>query len=256
MKIDINADLGESFGAYRIGMDRELMAHISSANIACGFHAGDPLVMEETLRLAGEAGVAVGAHPGYPDLQGFGRRNMDLPPRELKAMVKYQIAALSGMARAAGLSLQHVKAHGALYNMASKDETLAQALAEAVKEIDPELILLAPAGSCMSLAGKKLGLKTAAEVFADRAYRADGSLAPRSLPGAVIHDPAEVVARGVEMVLSGRVRTIDGSCLDLQADSVCVHGDNPAAVSLAEALKKALTAEGVQIAPLREVVRV
>jgi len=192
-KVDLNSDLGESFGAYTIGLDNEVIAHVSSVNVACGYHAGDPLVMEKTVAAAKAAGVAVGAHPGFPDLMGFGRRNMVVSPKEVKAYVKYQLGALMAFAAAEGIRLQHCKPHGALYNMAGKDMDLALAIAEAIAEVDKDIILLGLANSKMIDAGKQLGLRVANEVFADRAYQADGSLVPRKLPGAVIHDKDEAI---------------------------------------------------------------
>lgn len=205
-KVDLNSDLGESFGAYTIGLDNEVIAHVSSVNVACGYHAGDPLVMEKTVAAAKAAGVAVGAHPGFPDLMGFGRRNMVVSPKEVKAYVKYQLGALMAFAAAEGIRLQHCKPHGALYNMAGKDMDLALAIAEAIAEVDESIILLGLANSKMIDAGKQLGLRVANEVFADRAYQADGSLVPRKLPGAVIHDKDEAIARTVRMSPRARSR--------------------------------------------------
>ena len=209
-KVDLNSDLGESFGAYTIGLDKEVIAHISSANVACGYHAGDPLVMDATVLAAKEAGVAVGAHPGYPDLIGFGRRNIACSPKDAKAYVKYQLGALMAFCKAHGVKMQHCKPHGALYNQAAKDPALAAAIAEAVYEVDPELILLGLANSHLITEAEKVGLKTASEVFADRAYQADGSLVPRSKPGAVIHDKDEAIARTIRMVKEGKVTAITG----------------------------------------------
>ena len=207
-KIDLNCDLGESFGNYKIGLDDEVIRHISSANVACGFHASDPLVMQKTVALAKENGVCIGAHPGFPDLVGFGRRNMSVSPVEAKALVQYQIGALDAFCKAAGVKLCHVKPHGALYNMAGKDEILAQAVCEGIFEYDSNLILLGLSGSKMIEAGKKIGLRTANEVFADRAYEDDGSLVARSKPGALITDENLAVSRVVEMVKNGRVTSI------------------------------------------------
>lgn len=251
MKIDLNADLGESFGAWRMGMDEALMPYITSANVACGFHAGDPLVMAKTVELVKKAGTALGAHPGFPDLSGFGRRNMTCSPQEVKAMVQYQTGALSAFAAAAGIRLEHVKAHGALYNMAAKDECLAAAIAEGVAEVDSRLILLAMSGSCMIKAGQAAGLKTASEVFADRAYQPDGTLVPRSQPGAVIHDKEEVIRRTLKMIREGLAETPNGQPVPVRAESVCLHGDNPAAIELAKSIREALAAEGIETVPLR-----
>ncbi len=253
-KIDLNCDLGESFGNYKIGLDDEVIRHISSANVACGFHASDPLVMQKTVALAKENGVCIGAHPGFPDLVGFGRRNMSVSPAEAKALVQYQIGALDAFCKAAGVKLCHVKPHGALYNMAGKDEILAQAVCEGIFEYDSNLILLGLSGSKMIEAGKKIGLRTANEVFADRAYEDDGSLVARSKPGAVITDENLAVSRVVEMVKNGRVISITGNEIEIKADSICLHGDGVKAVEFAKRIKEELLKNGVEIVPLRELV--
>lgn len=253
-KVDLNSDLGESFGSYKIGMDEEIIKYVSSVNVACGYHAGDPLVMAKTVKAAKEAGIAVGAHPGYPDLVGFGRRNMVCSPAEVKAYVMYQMGALQAFTKAAGIPLQHVKPHGALYNMAAKDEKLAMAIAEGIAEVDSSVILMGLAGSKMLEAGKKCGLRVASEVFADRAYQADGSLVPRSQPGAVIHDTDEAIARTIRMVKEGKVTAITGEEVEIAADSICVHGDNPSALAFVEAIRAKLIEEGVTIAPISEIV--
>ncbi len=253
-KIDLNCDLGESFGNYKIGLDDEVIRHISSANVACGFHASDPLVMQKTVALAKENGVCIGAHPGFPDLVGFGRRNMSVSPSEAKALVQYQIGALDAFCKAAGVKLCHVKPHGALYNMAGKDEILAQAVCEGIFEYDSNLILLGLSGSKMIEAGKKIGLRTASEVFADRAYEADGSLVARSKPGAVITDENLAVSRVVEMVKNGRVTSITGNEIEIKADSICLHGDGVKAVEFAKRIKEELLKNDVEIVPLRELV--
>lgn len=253
-KIDLNCDLGESFGNYKIGLDDEVIRHISSANVACGFHASDPLVMQKTVALAKENGVCIGAHPGFPDLVGFGRRNMSVSPAEAKALVQYQIGALDAFCKAAGVKLCHVKPHGALYNMAGKDEILAQAVCEGIFEYDSNLILLGLSGSKMIEAGKKIGLRTASEVFADRAYEADGSLVARSKPGAVITDENLAVSRVVEMVKNGRVTSITGNEIEIKADSICLHGDGVKAVEFAKRIKEELLRNDVEIVPLRELV--
>ena len=253
-KIDLNCDLGESFGNYKIGLDDEVIRHISSANVACGFHASDPLVMQKTVALAKENGVCIGAHPGFPDLVGFGRRNMSVSPSEAKALVQYQIGALDAFCKAAGVKLCHVKPHGALYNMAGKDEILAQAVCEGIFEYDSNLILLGLSGSKMIEAGKKIGLRTASEVFADRAYEADGSLVARSKPGAVITDENLAVSRVVEMVKNGRVTSITGNEIEIKADSICLHGDGVKAVEFAKRINEELLKNGVEIVPLRELV--
>lgn len=250
MRIDLNSDLGEAFGAWPMGQDGLLMPVISSANIACGFHAGDPCTIRQTIRLARKHGVAVGAHPGLPDLLGFGRREMQVSPAEVEDMVLYQVGALAAIARSEGVPLQHVKAHGALYNMACRDEALAEAIARAVVAFDPTLVLFGLPGSALLQAGLDAGLPVAAEAFADRAYRPDGSLAPRSQPGAVIHDVDAVVSRAVAMVIEQTVVATDGSTIEFETDTLCLHGDTPGAAALAGAIRRGLEDAGVTIAPL------
>ena len=251
-KIDLNCDLGESFGAYTMGMDDKVIPLISSCNIACGYHASDPLVMEKTVLMAREAGIGIGAHPGYPDLMGFGRRNMNVSPKEAAAYVTYQLGALYAFAKGAGVRLQHVKPHGALYNMAAKDYKLALAIAEAVKAFDPSLILMGLAGSESIKAARDIGLRAASEVFADRAYMPDGSLVPRSREGAVIHDEEEAIRRVIRMVKDHTVTACDGTDIEIVPDSVCVHGDNEKALIFVTRIRAALEDEGIEIAPLRE----
>jgi UPF0271 protein len=251
MRIDLNSDLGESFGAWAMGQDEALMDSITSANVACGFHAGDPGVMRQTLALAKDKGVAVGAHPGFPDLVGFGRREMKATPAEVHDLVLYQVAALAGMAAAQGLGLQHVKAHGALYNMACKERSLADAIARAVAAFDRSLILFGLPNSELVRAGAAAGLTVAAEVFADRAYERDGSLTSRNKPGSVIHDEDAVVERAVRMVKRRDVVAVDGSVIALQADTICLHGDTPGAAALARVVRRGLESAGVVIAALR-----
>lgn len=248
MTIDLNCDMGESFGAYTIGADAEVMRSISSANVACGFHGGDPGVMRRTVRLAAAAGVAVGAHPGLPDLVGFGRREMKIAATDVEDLVAYQIGALDAIARSEGLRLRHVKAHGALYNMAAKDRALADAIARAVRAFDPSLILFAPPASELQRAGEAAGLAVAAEGFADRAYEPDGSLMPRSRPGAVVHDPAEVVRRAVRMATHGRVTAADGSEIVMRVATICTHGDTRGAHELTRQLRAGLERAGITIA--------
>ncbi|MBL8135408.1 MAG: LamB/YcsF family protein [Acidobacteria bacterium] len=250
MRIDLNSDLGEAFGAWPMGQDGLLMPVISSANVACGFHAGDPCTIRHTIRLARKHGVAIGAHPGLPDLIGFGRREMQVTPAEVEDMVLYQVGALAAIARSEGVPLQHVKAHGALYNMACRDEALAEAIARAVVAFDPTLVLFGLPGSALLQAGLDAGLPVAAEAFADRAYRPDGSLAPRSQPGAVIHDVDAVVARAVAMVTEQSVAATDGTTIQFEADTLCLHGDTPGAAALAVAIRRGLEDAGVTIAPL------
>ena len=251
-KVDLNCDLGESFGNYTCGMDASVIPHISSANVACGFHAGDPLVMQKTVALAAKYGTAVGAHPGFPDLVGFGRRNMAVSPAELKAMVIYQIGALKAFCRSQGVTLQHVKPHGAMYNMAAKDRKLADAICEAIAEVDDSLILLGLSGSEMLKAAKAKGLRCASEVFADRAYEPDGSLTPRALEGSVITDEEEAINRVLQMVKSGTVVARNGQVIPIEADSICLHGDGVKAVEFARRIRQALTDSGVEIVPLAQ----
>jgi UPF0271 protein len=247
VRIDINSDLGESFGAYSIGQDAGLMHAITSANVAAGFHAGDPSVLRDTIRMARENGVAVGAHPGFPDLVGFGRRELNVTPREAEDMVLYQVAAVAGVAAAEGMKVQHVKPHGALFNMAVRNAELAAAIARAVAAFDRNLILFGLPGSEILNAGRAAGLRVAAEVFADRAYEADGSLASRRKPGSVIHDPDAVVARAVRMVKERTVVATDGSAVALEAETICVHGDTPGSDALAARIRAGLEAAGVTV---------
>ena len=247
MRIDINSDLGESFGAYSIGHDEGLMHAITSANVAAGFHAGDPSVLRDTIRLAKASGVAVGAHPGFPDLVGFGRRELNVTAREAEDMVLYQIAAVAGVAAAEGVRLQHVKPHGALFNMAVRNAELSAAIARAVAAYDRRLILFGLPGSEILAAGRAAGLRVAAEVFADRAYEADGSLASRRKPGSVIHDADAVVARTVRMVNDRTVVATDGSVVPLEADTICVHGDTPGSDVLAAKIRAGLEAAGITV---------
>lgn len=249
-KIDLNCDLGESFGAYRIGMDEAIIPLISSANVACGFHAGDFNTMAKTAKLCAESGVSMGAHPGFPDLQGFGRRNMNLSPAEVQNLVTCQIGALYGFCRSAGVRLRHVKPHGALYNMAAKDPALARAICLGVHAFDPSLILLGLSGSEMLKQAKEIGLPYAAEVFADRAYEDDGTLVARSKPGAMITDEDEAVARVIRMILEHRVTSINGRDIEICPDSVCVHGDSEKALLFVKKIRSALEQEGITIRPL------
>ena len=250
-KIDFNCDMGESFGMYKMGFDEEVIKHITSANIACGFHAGDPMWMRHTVDLAQRHGVAIGAHPSFPDLNGFGRRNMVVSADEAKNDVTYQVGALQAFT--ADKKLQHVKPHGAMYNMAVNDASLAQTICESILEIDPDMILVALAGSRWLDIAEDMGLKVAREIFADRALNADGTLVSRSLPGSVIHDTAEVVERSLRMVTEGKATAITGEQIDVQADSLCLHGDTPGAVEMAAALKRELEAADVEILPLAKI---
>ena len=248
MRIDLNADVGESFGPYEIGADAAVLRHVTSANVACGGHGGDPSVMRRTVRLAVDSGASPGAHPGYADLMGFGRRDIEMAPQEVEDLVVYQIGALAGMAAAEGVRLRHVKPHGALYNRAARDRPLADAIARAVRAVDRRLILFGGSGSRLVEAGEALGLRTAAEVFADRAYRADGSLAPRREPGAVIADPALVAERALRLVERGEVAAVDGAVIQLRRDTICLHGDTPGAGDIAAAVRARLEQAGVRLA--------
>lgn len=246
-RIDLNSDLGESFGNYSLGMDQEVIQYVSSANIACGWHAGDPMVMDRTVQMAVEHGIGIGAHPGFPDLMGFGRRNMVITPEEAKNYIIYQVGALAAFAAARGAKLQHVKTHGALYNMAAKDYKLARAMCEGVAAVDPNLIVLGLANSEWTNAGKDVGVDIRNEIFADRAYQDDGTLVPRSQPGAVIHDKNLAIQRAVGMVKSRKVTTISGKEISISPDSMCVHGDNIMAVEFVREIRSVFAQNGIQI---------
>jgi len=250
--IDLNSDVGESFGNYKLGLDEDVIPLISSANIACGYHAGDPAVMRRTVALARTHGVGLGAHPGLPDLVGFGRRNMDVTLEEIRDFVTYQIGALQAVAALQGARLQHVKPHGALYNMAVKTPEIWDAVAEVMAKLDERLILFVLAGPDrqeLQAIGRRRGIRIAFEFFADRAYNRDGTLVSRKLPGAVIHDNDGVAAKVVKLVKEGKVKTIDGSEIELQAETICVHGDNPQAVALVKKIRETLEAVGVAVKP-------
>lgn len=248
--VDLNCDLGESFGAYTIGRDAEVIPHITSANIACGWHGGDPLVMEQTVRLCARAGIGIGAHPSFPDLRGFGRRVLAVSADEARTDTIYQIGALSAFCAAAGIPLRHVKPHGALYNTMAKDEKLARAVCEGIRAVSDELIVVALAGSPVLSIARELGLKTCSEVFADRGYREDGSLVPRGEPGAMITDTDEAVARVVRMVCSGEVVINTGVTIPLCAESICVHGDGAHALEFVSAICSGLSDAGVSLRPM------
>jgi len=251
MQIDLNGDVGESFGAYEIGHDAALIPILTSVNIACGFHAGDPGVMRATVALAREHGTAVGAHPGFPDLVGFGRREMKATPRDVEDLVAYQIGALAGIAAAQGVRLRHVKPHGALYNMAARDMDLADAIARAIATVDSSLKLFGLPGSQSLEAAQRRHVQAVSEAFADRAYRRDGSLVPRHEPGAVIHDEAIVVSRAVSIARDRTVIAADGTPVPLDVQTICVHGDTPGAAVLASRIRQALNDAGIQVrAPL------
>nr|WP_315203493.1 5-oxoprolinase subunit PxpA [uncultured Albidiferax sp.] len=249
MQIDLNSDLGESLGAWRMGDDDTMLGIVSSANVACGFHAGDPAGILRTLRRAAERGVAVGAHVAYPDLAGFGRRNMDVASADLQADVVYQIGALQGLAAVAGTVVRYVKPHGALYNTIAHDERQARDVITAIQAVDHSLVLVGLAGSPLIGWARASGLRTVAEAFADRAYMPDGALVSRREKGAVLHDAHEVAERMLRLVTEGVVTAIDGSTVALQADSVCVHGDSPGAVEMARQVRALLERSGVKIAP-------
>jgi UPF0271 protein len=253
-QVDLNCDLGESFGSYKLGLDEEVISYISSANVACGFHASDPLTMDHTVELAKKAGVCVGAHPGFPDLVGFGRRNMDVSPKEAKAMVQYQIGALDSFCRAHEIKMHHVKPHGALYNMAGKNLKLALAICEGIYEVNPELILLALSGSEMVNAAKSIGLKVAREAFADRAYEEDGSLVARTKEGAIITDEKESIKRVIKMIKETKVEAITGKDIPIKVDSICIHGDGIKALEFVRKIKSSLEEENIGIVPLYKIV--
>ncbi|TKC04275.1 LamB/YcsF family protein [Pedobacter frigoris] len=244
---DLNCDMGESFGTWSLGNDAAIMPYISSVNIACGFHAGDPATMKKTVRLALEHGVAIGAHPGLSDLQGFGRREMKITAEEAYDMVVYQIGALAAIVKAEGAILHHVKPHGALYNMAAVKSELADAIAQAVHSVDEELILYGLSGSELIRSGQKLGLKVFSEVFADRTYQQDGTLTPRNLPGALITDHQESLKQVLKMVKEGKVISQQGSEVSIQADTICIHGDGATALDFAEKIYDRFKEEGIRI---------
>lgn len=245
--IDFNSDVGEGFGIYRLGSDRSVLECVSSANIACGMHAGDPQSIAETMGVAVELGVSVGAHPGFADLQGFGRRPMHLSSQEIYNLVVYQVGALQAFAKAAGARLAHVKTHGALYNMAARDPAMAKAVAQAVRDVDDELVFFGLAGSALVVAGQEIGLIVAEEVFADRTYQDDGSLTPRAHPCAMITDIDQSIAQVLRMVREGYVRSVNGVDIAVHADTLCIHGDQPGAAKFAQGIRQALATEGVAI---------
>lgn len=252
--VDLNSDLGESFGAYTIGRDQDIIPLVSSANVACGFHAGDPTVMAKTVQLCKIHHAAIGAHPGFNDLVGFGRRNMTISPADAKNMIIYQVGALDAFCKANGLKMQHVKPHGALYNMAAKDAALARAICEGIYEVDSTLIMLGLANSQMITAAKEIGLPYASEVFADRAYEDDGTLVARTKPGAMIEDENEAVNRVIGMIKNRTVKSINGKEIPIAADSVCVHGDSEKALLFVKKIRAALEAEGINIQNIGDII--
>ncbi|GGC96774.1 UPF0271 protein YcsF [Thalassobacillus devorans] len=253
--VDLNCDMGESFGTYQKGRDEEILEHITSANVACGFHAGDFTTMRKTTEMAMEKGVGIGAHPGLPDLMGFGRRNIDITPQEAYELVVYQIGALNGFVKAEGGSLQHVKPHGALYNMAAKRQDLSEAIAEAVYKVDPELVLFGLAGSELVKAGKQAGLRTASEVFSDRTYQEDGTLTSRKEANALITNYEEAVSQVIRMVKEQKVHTVQGKDIDVQADTICIHGDGENALDFAKYINQALKESDIETIKVRDVLK-
>ena len=247
LTLDLNCDMGESFGQYTMGNDAGIMPYISSANIACGFHAGDPNIMEDTVKLALEHNVAVGAHPGFPDLQGFGRRNLNISPAEAYTLMLYQMGALNAFVTAEGSQLHHVKPHGALYNKAAQDPDLAKAIAEAVYQFNPELILYGLAGSCLISQAEAIGLTTANEVFADRSYQNNGQLTPRNQAGAMIEDKQKSLNQIRDMVLHEQVTSLDGQTIAIQADTLCIHGDGPWALDFVRGCERFLQQQGIKV---------
>lgn len=252
--VDLNSDLGESFGAYKMGKDEQIIPLVSSANVACGFHAGDPSTMAKTVQLCKASNAAVGAHPGFNDIEGFGRRNIDISPQDAKNIIIYQVGALDAFCKANGMKLQHVKPHGALYNMAAKNAALARAVCEGIYEYDSSLILLGLANSEMITQAKQIGLPYACEVFADRAYEDDGTLVARTKPGAMITDEDEAVSRVVSMIKNHTVKTINGNEIEICPDSVCVHGDSEKALLFVRKIVNTFEKEGIQIMPINEII--
>ncbi|RTH14931.1 hypothetical protein CSW41_11365 [Thermus scotoductus] len=249
MFVDLNADAGESYGAFSYGHDREIFPLVTSVNLACGFHGGSPTRIREAVALAKAHGVAVGAHPGFPDLVGFGRRDMALSPEEVYADVLYQIGALYAFLKTEGLSLHHVKPHGALYLRACRDRETARAIAEAVKAFDPEVPLVVLPGTVYEEEARRTGLRVVLEAFPERAYLKNGQLAPRSLPGSWISDPKEAARRALRMVLEGKVEALDGGEVEVRAETLCIHGDNPNAPEVALAVRRALEEAGIEVKP-------
>lgn len=253
--VDLNCDMGESFGAYRMGKDEEILDYVTSANIACGYHAGDPATMRKTVQMALEKNVGIGAHPGMPDLVGFGRRELNISPQEAYDLVIYQMGALYGFVRSEGGKIQHVKPHGALFNMAAKSAPLSEAIAEAVYKVDPECILFGLAGSELVKAGKKIGLRTASEVFSDRTYQKDGSLTSRREENALIKDHKIAVNQVIRMVKEGKVKSVQGEDVVIQADTICIHGDGLHALEFAQYISNALREAGITIAKIGDFLR-
>lgn len=250
--VDLNSDIGESFGRYTLGLDGEIIPVISSANIACGFHAGDPLILNKTIENCKAQETAIGAHPGYPDLMGFGRRKMDVTPDEAKAYTLYQLGAFSAFAKAHGLPIQHLKLHGAFYNTVCVNEVLSNAVVDAVKSFDPSIIIMGLSGSILLQVAESKGLKACHEIFADRGYTDEGTLVPRSQPGAMIHDENIAIERILRMVKENKVTSVNGKEITIKADSICVHGDNAKAVQFVKTIRQALEENDVTVAPLHQ----
>ena len=250
--VDLNSDIGEGYGAYKLGMDEEIMRCVTSVNCACAWHAGDPLIMDKTIKIAKENNVAVGAHPGFPDLLGFGRRKMVISPEEARAYMLYQLGALDAFAKANGVKLQHMKLHGAFYNMAAVEKNLADAVLDGIEEFNKDIIVMTVSGSYMAKEAKRRGWKVAEEGFADRGDNADGTLVNRTLPGAFVKDPDEAIARVIKMVKTKKVTAVNGEEIDIAADSICVHGDNPKAIEFVERIRKALIENGIEVKSLHE----
>ena len=253
-KIDLNSDMGESFGKYKLGNDEEIMKNVSSANIACGFHAGDPHVLKYTIKLAKETGTAVGAHPGLPDLIGFGRRSMDVSPDELYDYCVYQIGAVQAFCKSVGVDMQHVKCHGILEMMTTQRPELAEAIAAAIKDIDPNLLYMTIAGTRLYQTCKAAGLRVAGEAYGDRAYNEDGTLVSRKLPNSVLTDPATVAERITQFIETGTMPTYEGGAVKIDAQSICMHGDTPGAAELVKALREKLDNQGIGVVPVGELV--
>ena len=245
--VDLNSDIGEGFGSYKLGMDDEIIKHVTSINLACGWHAGDPLIMDKTTKLASECGVMVGAHPGYPDLLGFGRRQMVITPDEARCYMLYQLGALKAFTQAHGVKLQHMKLHGGFYNKACNDKALADAILDGIEAFDKNIILMVLSGSYIANEAKRRGLRVSQEVFADRGYNEDGTLVNRALPGAFVKDPEEAIPRVIRMIKEGKVTAVNGKDIDIVADSICVHGDNPKAIEFVKQIKEGLIEAGIEI---------
>ena len=253
--VDLNSDIGEGFGSYIMGMDSEIMKHVTSVNLACGWHAGDPLIMDKTTKMAKDLGVCVGVHPGYPDLLGFGRRKMGVSPDEARCYMLYQLGALSAFAQSHGMKLQHMKLHGGFYNEVANNKELADAVLDGIAAYDKDIIVMILSGSYMAQEAKRRGMKVAEEVFADRGYNDDGSLVNRKLPGAFVKDPDEAIKRVIKMIKEKKVTSVSGKEIDINADSICVHGDNPKAIEFVQKIRKSLEDEGIEVVPLQNFIK-